>query len=367
MNYTRCFLVVFFISILGHAQKSNSENLIENPSFETFLNCPRTLGNLEDDVLHWKSPTMGSTDYFNGCSDVMGTPKNFNGEQPADFGIGYIGLYFYAPEDYREYVQASLVEPLKKDVTYKLSFYVSLAERSDFAIKAFGIQFTQSPVSVPTRKVLSRMHLSKVSGDVSNYFEIKYSDFYSDKKDWVLVEKEFVANGTEQYMIIGNFKSNKRTQKFRTKRNVTQGSYYYLDMVRITTIDDHGNSSKDKSEKVLFKLDEINTFKDILFDFDTFVLVPSARKELEEIAAYLADNLSLKIRINGHTDGTGSEAYNKLLSENRAKAVAQYFINAGITSDRISYAGLGSEKPVKENTTSAGRKTNRRVEFVIFY
>ena len=367
MNYRWCFLMVSFISALGYAQKSNSENLVQNPSFENFVNCPQKLGNLENDVLHWKSPTMGSTDYFNGCSQAMGTPKNFNGEQPADFGVGYVGLYFYAPEDYREYVQASLVQTLQEGVRYKVSFFVSLAERSDFAIKEFGIQFTAHPVAVASRKVLSRMHLSKIRGDISNYFEIKYSNFYSDKKDWILVEKEFVANGTENYMIIGNFKNNKRTQKFRTKRNITQGSYYYLDMVTVETVDGHSSTSKDKENKVVFELDKTNTFKNVLFDFDKTVLIPSSRKELKEIRNYLANNPSLKILIYGHTDAIGSKAYNVLLSENRAKAVAQYLIHKGIAPDRITYKGFGSAKPINENRTSAGRKTNRRVEFVISY
>mgnify|MGYP000005822393 FL=1 len=370
MNYTRCFLILFCIASIGYAQKSSYENLVQNPSFEIFLNCPQTLGNLDDDVVHWKTPTSGSTDYFNGCSQAMGTPKNFNGEQPADFGVGYVGLYFYAPEDYREYLQASLAKTLIKGERYILSFHVSLAERSDFAIKEFGIQFTENPVSVTTRKVLSRMHLSKVPGDVSNYFEIKYSDFYSDKKDWVLVEKEFIANGTENYMIIGNFKNNKRTQKFRTKRNVTQGSYYYLDMVTVKSFNTNDNATgqpKSSTEATVFHVDEINVLKNVLFDFDAFKLVPSAQKELEQIRNYLTKNESLKISISGHTDTIGSEIYNKSLSKKRAMAVAQYLIDAGIAKDRIAYKGFGSTKPVKDNSTNLGRKTNRRVEFVISY
>ena len=367
MSFKKCFLIVIFIGTLGYAQKTPSKNLIQNPSFEAFLNCPKKLGNLADDVLYWKSPTNGSTDYFNACSEVMGTPKNFNGEQPANFGVGYIGFYFYAPDDYREYVQATLVSKLQKGIRYKVSFYVSLAERSDFAIKEFGIQFTESPVSVSTRKVLSRMHLSKVTGDVSNYFQIKYSDFYSDKKDWVLVEKEFVANGTEKYMIIGNFKNNKSTEKFRTKRNVTQGSYYYVDMVTVSALDGQIIIAQPKDGEVVFELDKIHTFKNVLFDFDTFVLLPTAQQELQEISTYLTNNIRLKIKISGHTDAIGSKAYNALLSKQRARAVAQYLIDAGIAKDRITYDGFGSAKPIMENTTSAGRKTNRRVEFVISY
>ena len=149
---------------------ADSQNLVKNPSFEHFVNCPQKLGNLDNDMVDWVTPTKGSTDYFNGCSQAMGTPKNFNGEQPANFGVGYVGFYFYAPEDYREYLEGVLNQKLIKDETYTVSFYVSLAERSDFAIKEFGVQFTEKPVKVDTRKTLSRRHLSKISGYVSNYF-----------------------------------------------------------------------------------------------------------------------------------------------------------------------------------------------------
>lgn len=347
-------------------QYTDAQNLVKNPSFERFVNCPQKLGNLHDDVVDWVTPTKGSTDYFNGCSQAMGTPKNFNGEQPANFGVGYVGFYFYAPEDYREYIQAPLSQKLIKEEVYTVSFYVSLAERSDFAIKEFGIQFTENPVMVPTRKTLSRMHLSKISGDISNYFEIKYSDFYSDKKDWVRVEMEFVAKGTENYIIIGNFKNNRSTQKFRTKRNVTKGSYYYVDMVSVVPLNlkiplGAGNLTDGNS----FQRDSIHTFKNLLFRFDTFELLPNSKTELDEIEAYLSLHKNLKIQISGHSDVIGNSAYNKQLSENRAKAVAGYLTKKGIDSTRIFYHGFGSEKPVMQNATCIGRQGNRRVEFRI--
>ncbi len=340
------------------------QNLVRNPSFETYIECPKTLGNLDGDVADWVTPTNGSTDYFNGCSQAMGTPKNFNGEQPANFGVGYVGFYFYAPEDYREYIQASFSKTLLKGETYTVSFYVSLAERSDFAIKEFGVQFTEHSVSVETTKNLSRMHLSKIPGDITNYFEVRYTDFYSDKKDWVFVEKKFIAKGTENFMIIGNFKKNARTQTLRTKRNVTQGSYYYLDMVSVVPM----KTASPRESVVVsqaIQLDSIHIFKNVLFNFDTFQLLPVSKTELDEIETYMSNNKILKIQISGHTDAIGNKSYNKVLSEKRAKAVASYLIKMGIDSTRISYQGFGSEKPLLNNTTSTGRKGNRRVEFQI--
>ena len=320
---------------------------------------------MNNDVLHWITPTEGSTDYFNACSELMGTPKNFNGEQPANFGVGYVGFYFYAPDDYREYIQASLSTTLVKGEVYTVSFYVSLAERSDFAIKQLGVQFMENPVNIATRKTLSRKHLSKIPGDKSNYFEIRYDDFYSDKKDWVLVEKQFKAKGTENFMIIGNFNDNQSTQKLRIKRNVTKGSYYYLDMVSVVAINPINNSNRNNKKEMTFELDSIHVFKNVLFSFDAFELMPSAKKELDEIQEYLVLNSQLKIQVSGHTDAIGNATYNKRLSENRAKAVATYLIDKGIDSSRVSYQGFGSTLPLQQNRTDFGRQSNRRVEFQI--
>ena len=133
-----------------------AQNLVLNPSFEELENCPKRLGNFNADVKYWSTPTEGSTDYFNACSTAMGTPKNFNGTQPADFGKGYAGLYLYAPDDYREYLQAELSEPLIKGEKYQVSFYVSLAERSDFAIKEFGVLFSKNKMDVAGKKNFRR-------------------------------------------------------------------------------------------------------------------------------------------------------------------------------------------------------------------
>lgn len=320
---------------------------------------------MDNDVLDWTTPTQGSSDYFNACSELMGTPKNFNGEQPANFGLGYVGLYFYAPDDYREYIQASLNQTLIKDEVYTVSFYVSLAERSDFAILELGVQFMENPINITTKKNLSRKQLSKVPGDKSNYFGIRYDDFYSDKTDWVLVEKEFTAKGTENYMLIGNFKDNQRTQKLKTKRNVTKGSYYYVDMVSVVPVNPNKNPSQVDTKELTFELDSIHTFKNVLFKFDTFELLAAAKSELDEIEAYLSGNKRLKIQISGHTDAMGSPSYNQQLSENRAKAVASYLMEKGIDSSRINYQGMGSIQPVTENKTSTGRQNNRRVAFRI--
>ena len=363
MGYLNWHTIVCTV-LLGMPKICFPQNIVQNPSFETYFNCPVTLGNLEKDLVDWQSPTLGSTDYFNGCSEAMGTPKNFNGEQNADFGVGYVGFYMYAPDDYREYVQGKLASTLLKGETYTISFYVSLAERSDFAVKKFGIRFSEFPVSVATKKVLSNRHWSQLAGDTSTALEIGYAQFYADEKDWILISDEFVANGTENYVVIGNFKDNRKTQRFQTQRNITKGSYYYLDMVSV-------HRQRDASEAISnekatpYELDAVHVFKDVLFNFNKATLKERDQQELEDVFSYLTKNPSVNIKISGHTDAIGSEVFNQKLSLHRAKAVATFLVKRGIPEDRIRYEGFGSTQPVSTNKTKAGRLLNRRVEFVL--
>lgn len=355
---------ILFVALASISNFATGQNLIRNPSFERFRQCPVKLGNLEQDVEDWQTPTFGSTDYFNACSKAMGTPKNFNGEQPAHFGVGYVGFYMLAPDDYREYVQAQLTRPLQKGESYTVSFYVSLAEKSDFAVGQFGIRFFEKPVKIKTKKVLSTRQLSKLPGDTSNYIEITSSEFYSDSEAWIFLTKEFVAKGTENYMIIGNFKDNRRTQRFQTQRKENKGAYYYLDMVSVQ------RTHTDKNGPNIFKqanleLDSVHVFKDILFDFNTATLRNTEQEELEEVFLFLNENPSVYIHIGGHTDAVGATTFNNRLSLERAKTVANYLIKRGILADRIHYGGFGSSKPIATNTTKAGRLRNRRVEFVL--
>jgi outer membrane protein OmpA-like peptidoglycan-associated protein len=208
------------------------------------------------------------------------------------------------------------------------------------------------------------MHLSRLQGDTSNRLEITRSKFYSDEKDWVLITKEFVANGTENFMIIGNFKANKRTQRFQTKRNITKGSYYYLDMVSVQKTDSHENNV-DSTLVTNFKLDSVHVFQEVFFDFNKTTPKVRYQKELHVILDYLKLHPNLKIRISGHTDNVGSDAFNQELSLKRSKAVANFLITNGVLQSRIEHEGFGSSKPISSNKTKAGRLRNRRVEFIL--
>ncbi len=100
----------------------------------------------------------------------------------------------------------------------------------------------------------------------------------------------------------------------------------------------------------------------VLFDFNKYNLKKEYEKKLDALIEVLRQNPTIDIVIYGHTDNIGTEKYNQALSENRAKTIADYMIKKGIASNRISYIGFGSKRPIADNSTEEGRQKNRRVE-----
>ncbi len=342
-----------------------AQNLVKNPSFESIRQCPDRLGNFHADVSDWSSPTLASTDYFNACSSDMGTPDNFNGTQAADFGVGYAGLYLYAPNDYREYIQGELLETLKAGHHYKISFFVSLAERSDYAVRELSLVFSREKLELPIKKELSRMQLYKQNGNAYSFVQFTNPDFLSETEDWVSIKAGYTATGGEKFLTIGNLANNARTLTLKTGRSSKKGAYYYIDMVDIRPAVKDQTALNTGQPAVLeaYTLNEEILFSNVLFDFNEYRLRPEAQSELQELYNYLNLHTKLKIIINGHTDNVGPAAYNHILSERRCRAVADYLLDLGLGRERIRWISHGFEQPIADNDTEAGRKENRRVAF----
>jgi len=105
---------------------------------------------------------------------------------------------------------------------------------------------------------------------------------------------------------------------------------------------------------------------DILFDVDSYVLKQATKDQLSQFAQTLNKYEDTDVRVEGHADATGSDAYNKTLSERRAKAVGDYLQGLGVRSSRVNEIGYGEEQPVADNATEAGRSRNRRVDIGVF-
>ncbi len=119
------------------------------------------------------------------------------------------------------------------------------------------------------------------------------------------------------------------------------------------------------SAPIIVQADSIIVLNEVLFETDRYQLKPAIFPKLDSVVLFMYSKPPLEIVISGHTDNTGTETHNLQLSENRARAVAEYLRGKGIDSHRIQHTGYGSTMPVMNNDTAAGRLKNRRVEMLI--
>lgn len=105
----------------------------------------------------------------------------------------------------------------------------------------------------------------------------------------------------------------------------------------------------------------IVSLRGVHFAFDSAQLTSEAKSILNQAASAMKSNPSSSFTVEGHTDSTGSDSYNRDLSQRRAQAVANYLSSQGV-SGRINAVGKGESSPVASNDTSSGRAKNRRVE-----
>ena len=103
----------------------------------------------------------------------------------------------------------------------------------------------------------------------------------------------------------------------------------------------------------------------ITFPVDRFDIQPQFQSTLDQVAQTLASYDQTYIDVLGHTDSTGSDAYNQSLSERRAQSVSDYLSARGVARARIGLRGYGESQPIASNDTESGRSENRRVEIKV--
>ena len=357
-------------------------------SFEYNSGIPTLLSSLNMNGA-WHNPTKATPDLFCECSKKLQeiseaqVPNNPMGIQKANTGKCYAGIYMLSHHDYREYIQTQLMSPLQGGVKYELNFYLSLSDYSRVAINQMGVCFLKGKVETDNTGI--------IEGVKPTYVHIR-NDVGLDTVEWHKITMLYKAKGGEQYLLLGSFditavdftgvKVPKGTRT-RINQRVEQDAYYYIDDVSLREYHEPYVAKWDTIVKP--KIDTLQTsvaveltkpeyevletpviLKNVLFETNEAVLLPSSFGELDYTAEHLKKNPNLKIEVNGYTDNVGDETKNQILSEKRAKAVADYLIMKNIEAARITYKGHGSKNPIAFNNTEQGRKQNRRVELVFF-
>ncbi len=232
--------ILLLLGFLLLVQKVGGQNLVLNPSLEEYLECPydwnEPIGSLHC-AKYWSSGGK-SPDYYHKCTNFStfhpnGVPSNSVGYQVPRTGSAYAGIFVhnpYEPFDYREYMQGSLAEPLKKDTVYRAAFYVSRAEKDGVAIGRLGMLFSiDTIIGVPENPA------GLVSSSVINktpHIENPKERIITDTANWVLICGYFKASGGERYFTIGNYYGRDSTP-YILMPLTDRLSYYYVDDVSV--------------------------------------------------------------------------------------------------------------------------------------
>jgi len=352
---TRIFLLLSFCFLLG--TPLSGQNLILNPGFENYKSCPENItnfGTLLEDV---SLPTSSSGDYFNACgSNDFGVPSNFKGSQKANEGLGYVGLYFYALNDYREYIQLNTSKTLREKHPYKITLQLSLAEASSLALKNISIVLVNKKVKFPNGSALTGSRMDLQEGVAFHEVKLKPNKSLASTDDWVTLTAEFEAKGFENHIIVGNFNNNINTELLEQEGSILSSdfSYYYVD-----------NLALEELPRVNYEKDKIYVLERNPFEPKGYELDAEAVASVKKIFKYLKENAEVQMKITGHSDNVGQPGYNKFISSLRARAVALYLKNLGIDDNRIVWEGVGDTRPLGNGKIKESHLSNRRVEFVM--
>ncbi|MEJ5053339.1 OmpA family protein [Sphingobacterium sp. MYb382] len=161
--------------------------------------------------------------------------------------------------------------------------------------------------------------------------------------------KFYVIRSKDKGNIYVQFSANNASGKL----NVVQEEAFQQTITKVTA-DDITKDLTEKGKSILY----------INFDTDKSSISADGKGIVNEIAAALKKNTTLKIAIEGHTDNTGEAAHNKKLSDDRAKAVLSVLTSDGIDKTRLSATGFGAERPLVANDSESNKAKNRRVELV---
>ena len=120
-------------------------------------------------------------------------------------------------------------------------------------------------------------------------------------------------------------------------------------------------------EEPVMPKEETLVIRDVHFEFNKATLTAADKDVLSSVATRLKqEKSSAQLRVTGHTDSVGSDAYNRKLSEKRANSVVQYLVQSGVPrASFVSVSGAGESQPVADNKTAEGRAMNRRTEIKI--
>jgi len=363
--------------------QAQSFNLVPNSGFEdTNIKKLRAYGQMEEVSVDWFSATDVPADiYGDGAKgEKVGIPENKYGNQDPAAGLCYAGFRAYSkdPRMSRSYLEVKLPQMLDRDVMYCVSFDISLADLSRYAVNEIGVVVSDRKVEQPN------------IGDMILQADVKQktNKVFQFAAGWEKFCGTFVGTGQEEYIVIGCFGGRNDMTIEKVKRPIgltgaqQNHAYYYIDNVEIIEIQAKSQCKCSAAEERNMDLvygsssvqdDDMSDSErikssSIYYAFLKRTPTGAGKRTVSEIAAILKSNPSMKITIVGHSDdderneGQINARY-KMIGKNRADQIRRMLESEGIPTTQISVSDMGNLDPANTRDTDISRAQNRRVTF----
>ena len=278
----------------------------------------------------------------------------------------------------RSYLEVKLPQMLDRDVMYCVSFDISLADLSRYAVNEIGVVVSDRKVEQPN------------IGDMILQADVKQktNKVFQFAAGWEKFCGTFVGTGQEEYIVIGCFGGRNDMTIEKVKRPIgltgaqQNHAYYYIDNVEIIEIQAKSQCKCSAAEERNMDLvygsssvqdDDMSDSErikssSIYYAFLKRTPTGAGKRTVSEIAAILKSNPSMKITIVGHSDdderneGQINARY-KMIGKNRADQIRRMLESEGIPTTQISVSDMGNLDPANTRDTDISRAQNRRVTF----
>jgi len=384
-NISRSLATIVALTALTLSPQAQTFNLVPNSGFEdTNIKKLRSYGQMEDVSKDWFSATEVKADvYGDGAKgDKIGIPTNDYGTQEPAAGLCYAGFRAYSkdPRMQRSYLEVKLPQMLDRDVMYCVSFDISLADLSRYAVNDIGVVVSDRKIEQPN---LGDMILQP---DVKQ----KTNKVFQFAEGWEKFCGTFVGTGQEEYIVIGCFgsRSDMSIEKVKRPMGLTgpqlSHAYYYIDNVEIIEIQaksqcvcsaveerdmDLVYGSSSVQDEDMTDVEKINASA-IYYAFLKRTPTGSGKQTVADIATILKANPSMRINIVGHCDDDEASegkinARYKMIGKNRGDQIRRMLEAAGVPATQFSVSDIGAQDPANSRDTDISRAQNRRVTFEV--
>ena len=362
---------------------AQDDNLVPNGGFEdTNIKKLKSYGQMEEFCMDWFAATDVPADVFGegAKGDKVGIPENNYGTQDAATGLCYAGFRAYSkdPKLKRSYIEVKLPNTLEKNVMYCVSFDISLADKSRYAVNEIGVIVSDRKIEQPN------------DGDMIQNADVKQktNKVFQYMEGWEKFCGTFVGTGQEEYILIGGFggRNNMEIEKVSRPSGMTGAqinhAYYFIDNVSIVAIQAKSQCKCSKADERDMDLvygsssvmDEDMSDAEkikasvVYYAFLKRTPTGAGKETVNNVIEILKANPGMSINIVGHSDdderseGSVNARYARI-GKNRADQVRRMLEAAGISSTRIDVTDMSNMDPANTRDSEISRAQNRRVTF----